>query len=355
MPVLFTVSTHIQIVELCFRRRPDSKTWSIMNIVERQNDLSQIIELFSRLESLLRINNANGLTDANHLSEDFFCLLLNKIFDLELVNLNASQVKNFPAVDLGDYAHRISFQVTTEDKKKKIEDSIRKFNEHNLSEKFSSMRFLIIGSKKRIPRSPLKILPAGCSFDYSKDVYCLSDLVSLIRPLGVQEIKEILSLLDEEINGRRGSRSEEVLANEVQTIGDLIVFLSTNKDSASEKWKEEPDPDNKINHRFADHAPFLRSQIVTLLPKYARAREEVSTSLNLDTMQVSFIRDYLRMKSDMFLSKTNGDPKLALDNLTDFFSTTLAKSGKKYDEMAIRFFLIDELTKCNVFPNQAEL
>ena len=42
----------------------------------------------------------------------------------------------------------------------------------------------------------------------------------------------------------------------------------------------------------------------------------------------------------------------ALNKLVNFFEIKLGKNGKKYDKAAIKFYLINELIKCNVFPNE---
>lgn len=316
--------------------------------MERQNLINDVIHYFGLLESSVKINNSNGFTDINSYSEDFFCSLLNKIFNLNLVNLNVVKL-NFPSVDLGDESQQISIQVTSECNSKKIKETIKKFDEHSLSSKFKALKFVIIASKK--PAKAKITPPKDISFDPSKDILCLADLVALIRVLSVPKINEILDVLKEELDSQKGRKSESTLANEVETIADLVVFLSNNKELDKKTWTEDPDPQKKIEHRFASEAPFLKSQIIDLLPKYSLARNEVDDKLGLDSVKVQFIRNFLRVRSDMMLTQTNGDPKKALDNLTEHLATEIGKNGKKHDYQAIRFYVLDELIKCNVFPN----
>lgn len=317
--------------------------------MERQNLINDVISYFARLEASVKISNSNGLTDINSYSEDFFCKLLNSIFDIQLVNLNTIKL-NFPSVDLGDSNKQISIQVTSETTNKKIKETIKKFDEHSLSSKFKTLQFVIIASKK--PSSKAKITgPKDIPFDCSKDIFCLSDLVNVIRPFEVKKISEILEILKSELDSQKDRKSEVALANEVETIGDLVVFLSNNKELDKNTWTEEPDPQKKIEHRFANKSAFLKSQIVDLLPKYSLARNEVDEKLGLDSVKIQFIRDFLRMKSDDLLTQANGDPEKALVNLTDYFVTEIGKNGKKHDYQAVRFYILDELIKCNVFPN----
>lgn len=317
--------------------------------MERQNLINDIINYFARLESAVSISNSNGLTDINNHSEDFFCKLLNCIFDLSLVNLNTVKL-NFPSIDLGDASKQVSIQVTSETTVKKIKETIKKFDEHSLSTNFKTLRFIIISRKK--PSSKLSIVgPSDVSFDSKKDILCLSDLTAIIRSFGVEKIGKIIEILKSELDSQKGRKSEITLAYEVETIADLVVFLSDNKELDKNTWTDEPDPQKKIEHRFANKSAYLKSQIVDLLPKYSLARNEVDEKLGLDAIKIQFIRDFLRMKSDDLLTQANGDPEKALANLTEYFATEIGKNGKKHDHQAIRFYILDELIKCNVFPN----
>ena len=51
------------------------------------------------------------LFDTHTISHDFFCRLLNEIYDLKLVVMDRLQA-NFPAIDLGDETNKRSFQIT---------------------------------------------------------------------------------------------------------------------------------------------------------------------------------------------------------------------------------------------------
>ena len=56
--------------------------------------------------------------------------------------------------------------------------------------------------------------------------------------------------------------------------------------------------------------------------------------------------------SVQFLDKNENDPLKALNALVEYFQEKLSKNRKKYDRSAIRFYLVNELIKCNVFPNE---
>lgn len=61
---------------------------------------------------------------------------------------------------------------------------------------------------------------------------------------------------------------------------------------------------------------------------------------------------YLQDISIRYLDASNNDPMEALNALVNFFDDKLSENGKKYDRMAIKFYLINEMIKCSVFPNE---
>ena len=63
---------------------------------------------------------------------------------------------------------------------------------------------------------------------------------------------------------------------------------------------------------------------------------------------------FLKQISLRFLSENDNNPMLALNKLTDYFETALKQSTKHYDHNAIRYYLIAEIPRCNVFPNEYE-
>jgi hypothetical protein len=60
----------------------------------------------------------------------------------------------------------------------------------------------------------------------------------------------------------------------------------------------------------------------------------------------------LKDESDIILTKENNNPKLALHSLVELFYGKLSSNGVTFDKQAIKFYLLDELIKCNVFPNK---
>ncbi|MYF46009.1 MAG: hypothetical protein F4223_06145 [Rhodobacteraceae bacterium] len=131
----------------------------------------------------------------------------------------------------------------------------------------------------------------------------------------------------------------------------LISHLSNiNHPSSGEGFIEAPD--GKINERFSEHSEFLKSEYQDLYIQYGNVLKDIEELSEIGTVKIKRLGLYLKTYSDKILSESNGDAKIALDKLVDNFSDVLSNNGKNYDKIAIRFFIVNQLIKCNVFPNR---
>ena len=60
---------------------------------------------------------------------------------------------------------------------------------------------------------------------------------------------------------------------------------------------------------------------------------------------------WLRERSLTMLETHGDDAKAAFEALVDYFKERLHRSGGDCDDSAVRYFLADEFSSCNVFPN----
>jgi len=181
-----------------------------------------------------------------------------------------------------------------------------------------------------------------------QDIWDYNDFARKIMNKTTPELKEIADFLQQELKITPASK----LPKEIQTIITLIDHLS-NCDVAEidAKFIEEPDPDGKINQRFINHSKFLENTYIELYSIYGTNLETVKEMTDIGTVQVTKKSLYLKMYSDKILTECEGNPKLALDTLTQKFAELIGQKNIEYDETAITFFLVDELIRCNVFPN----
>lgn len=105
--------------------------------------LEEISEVFVNLAGKVKFSNKVKRTNINTDSERFFIRILNKVYNLNLSNLN-DEISNYPAIDLSDVAEGVCIQVTSTSTSKKFKETISKFKSHNLDEDYNKIIFLIL-------------------------------------------------------------------------------------------------------------------------------------------------------------------------------------------------------------------
>ena len=111
--------------------------------------------------------NAIGNYHINIHAESFLVPVLNEVLGLQLENLNATQQKNFPAIDLADFKNRVAFQVTSTSSLEKIKSTLETFGRHNLDQQFDVLYIYII-TEKREQYNDAKLaeaIPQGFTFN----------------------------------------------------------------------------------------------------------------------------------------------------------------------------------------------
>lgn len=150
----------------------------------------------NRIEVINRINtyaarfvvevegfNATNKYDINIHAETFLIPILNKTFDLELENLNTTQKKNYPAIDLADFKNRVAFQVTATNDFFKIESTLKTFFNYNLHKSFDTLYFYIITHKKeKYNKNKIEnLLPDGFIFNSDDHIIDKDSLLKKIE------------------------------------------------------------------------------------------------------------------------------------------------------------------------------
>lgn len=204
-----------------------------------------------------------------------------------------------------------------------------------------------------------------------KELWGLDKLVKLSLDLNDKDCKRIFDLdnqtIQNQFNGNLtngdvyqalemhidNSQKVSSIPNEVETIMDLICYISDNNELTPEGFKNSiPDPEKKLE-RFSEYCVQLEREIVNSW-MYSTAQKEAENVIGLDKIMIGKIVGFLKQISLRFLSENNNNPMLSLNKLTDYFEIALKQATKHYDHNAIRYYLIAEIPKCNVFPNEYE-
>ena len=287
-----------------------------------------------------------NLYDINITSESFYAGLINLIMGWNLRNVNFSE-KNTPGIDLVDDDNKITVQVTSNNTSDKIKHTIDEFIKNKSYEKYSRLIVLISTEKKNY--TTIFDTQQTFEFDKENDIWDVSDLIQKINALSTDQQRKIYQYLQVEMGEKVLTRSE---ATEVETIMDLIEFITSNRLTEYKRLKTVVDPEYKINNRFKKFANRLTGQYTELLGIYGTALVQIESIRGIDEGEEIIIRMYLQDLSIKYLEEAQDNPMEAFNKLVNFFEIKLGKKGKKYDKAAIKFYLINELIKCNVFPNE---
>jgi hypothetical protein len=314
----------------------------------RKDLIDNIIDKLSFLKTKVEFSTPLNLTDTNIIAENFYRDLLNLIYGYNLDNINKI-VPNAAAIDLGDTMEGLCIQVTSTNKLVKTATTVKKFIEKDLHQKFK--RLVILNIVEKSNHREDKIGDKGTyQLDTKKDIWDLGTLIEDISyKEDVDEIEAISKFLDKEIK----FVSNSTVAKEIITFTSLVSLLSDeSQPAAGNGYLENPDPENKVFNRFSEHAEYLTNEYLNLYIEYGLVLKDVLEQADMGQARIRRLGLYLKAESDKILTDNNNNPQLALDALVERYEDLLRKAGAHFDKTAIRFFLLDQLVRCNVFPNK---
>lgn len=247
-----------------------------------------------------------------------------------------------------DQKNRIAVQVTSDNSSTKIKHTIEEFNKSQAYHLYDRLVVLILTQKKKY--SSNFDTQGLLSFEKAGDIWDVEKLIKDIRELETEQIKNISDYLSEELYNKYYS-VRETQAGKVDTIIDLIEYISQHR-KVNKDRETTVDPEYKIYKRFKNFADKLITEYTTLYTIYGEALNIVNETLGIDEAQDIIIMFYLQDISVQFLEEEHDNPIAALNKLVTYFEEKLSFNGKKYDRSAIKFYLVNEMIKCRVFPNE---
>jgi len=311
----------------------------------RETYIKNIDEKLSYLKNKIELKGKQNLTDSHVIAEDFYKDLFNLLgkFGTDFTNANEEKA-NSPFIDLIDKKTKTAIQVTANNSSEKISESIEGFFKNQKHEGFRLLVLLISKEAKNYRKD--FTLGGRYSFNKDDDIIDIPKLIILIKK-NSDTLEKISNYLDKQLNPPR----QKTESDEVETIMALIDFLSKEKNRTPLRPKKEVDPNKKINVRFKTHAEFIKKQYIDIYSLYYTPLQKGKKKM-IDSVKAITISSYLETESDEFLENHNNNPKLALNSLVNYFYDKLSENSfLSYDKTAIKFFLLHELTECNVFPN----
>ncbi len=178
--------------------------------------------------------NAIGNYHINIHAESFLVPVLNEVLGLQLENLNATQHKNFPAIDLADFKNRVAIQVTSTSSLEKIKNTLETFGRRNLHHQFDVLYIYII-TEKRGQYSDAKIgevIPQGFAFNSLDHVIDKDSILQKINAISATpKLLTIAKLYEHEfsdiqIEQRKRKFESGYLNSEAENICPNMVRIS---------------------------------------------------------------------------------------------------------------------------------
>ena len=174
-----------------------------MNQVKALEDISKGLGVLTYQVSQ---ENMSAQYTKNRIIEDLLLPIFRRIFSApQLRNLNAA-TQNHPSLDLADDEARVSIQVTTESTSAKITKTLQGFLDGSLHKRYDRLViFLLIADRPRFTAPTRAKWAEMCrrrlSFDPSRDIVALPQLLSLIQGRPFAEISEIRDVVARSIVG----------------------------------------------------------------------------------------------------------------------------------------------------------
>lgn len=164
--------------------------------IKREEVIKNIISMFTRFSDKVLFENAVDYFDINKSAEPLFMGVLNRVYDLQLKNMNSIQ-RNYPAIDLGDDNLGICYQITSSGTNQKYLHTLEKFKEKKLDSKYRELRFLLIGENNITKKDA----------DVRTKVFTLKNIIQDIYEMPDRDLEEFERYFDTQMNEGRASGS----------------------------------------------------------------------------------------------------------------------------------------------------
>lgn len=169
--------------------------------MNREADLQRILSHLAWLAVYLKANSRQNFGTSATVLEDLCIRLLNLCYDLRLTNINA-EIPNAPAGDLICRSSRRTFQITINATTRKVGDVHEKAPALAASADRLTIFFVVQGT---LPGDPAGLTVCAAPVI---DKLNLDGLITHIRSLSAERIREVADLLDSECMPRRtGTRT----------------------------------------------------------------------------------------------------------------------------------------------------
>jgi len=301
-----------------------------------------------RLNTLANQIITNGKLNMLHLhihSESFYQHLFNLLYDYNLINLNES-LQNVEAIDLIDSKKGIVIQVSSANKKEKIESALKK----NIIKQYSNYRFKFISIAKDAKNLRDKTYknPHNISFNPKSDIYDITSILNTIFLTDIDKQKKIYQFIKKEL----GNEINPIkLESNLATI--INILAKENWDESNEY--ENPNPfeiENKITFNELESSKDIIKDYYTYYGKVNKKYNELDSlgHNKSNSVLASIKRKYRKLKN-----KKNGDE--IFEAIIEKIQEEILRSSNYFSipidelELCIDILVVDAFIRCKIFEN----
>ena len=172
---------------------------------------------------------ALGQTDINKVSETILIPLFSEIYGYErLRNLNTTERSNYPAIDLADDEARVAFQITSRADLEKVKDTLRKFTDHELYQKYDRLFIFVLTEKQQTysTASCKKIVQGRFDFDPHRDIEDYRDLLRRLEDLQIEKTIRVQNILEANFGDGKAFQSFQNDTQQTENVHLNLLELS---------------------------------------------------------------------------------------------------------------------------------
>ncbi|MGN7787051.1 SMEK domain-containing protein [Niabella sp. 22666] len=338
-------------------------------MIKSGQQLEAIIEMLTRFQTEIEVNNQVGLTNISKHSERLICRLLNLLYGYELESLNKDK-PNFPGLDLGDEDESTAYQITSTKKASKIDDTLSTCIKFKHYEKFKTIKIFLLVPKQKSYKLGVITFP-HFDFDVDRDIVDFKSLIKVIEQVSPIRLNAVYELLSHEIDRaihsiKYGDEEDNYLLDPINGlklskmpyyfIFRCALHLKTSKASSSKIYtainslfqsdalKRETIPIMAEQYRISDNSPdlYYTTELETSrLPNYFTA-----ASFKIKESSIFFETAVYR-DEDMF---PNFKMEMEILLISLFGLSKIVKENDLSVDIHIEF---DANTKVNFFTHQS--
>lgn len=316
--------------------------------MNRVSYFDYIEEKLNVLSTRIKRRGKINLLELNIHSEFFFAELCNKIFNLQLVNINILQ-QNTEGIDLIDTENKILIQVSSTCTKAKVEDSLNK-EIYKTYEGFS-YKFLSIAKDATTPFKKNKFKnPYKLKFNPKDDIWDSITLLRVIQEKSIDEQRELYELVKKEIGNNEIDlvKVDTNLAHIINILANETLSDKPGSPEINEFEIEEKIRYNKLTSvkDIIDDYKIYYSKLDMIYSEFDKQGKNKSFSVFQEIR-----RQYRKLK------ETEKNPEKIFYKITEVIISIIVKSAN-YEELpfeeiqlCVDIIVVDAFIRCKIFEN----